>query len=102
MLITLAQELGKAPNKLSPEGPTDSTPHAPTATDSNWELSAESRQCCPSGGACQRMSGPDHAGAGLRRPVAVQTCRPLESANRRILLIVQWVIKNEDADAKPG
>jgi len=32
MLITLAQELGSLPNKLSIEGHTDSTPYAPSAT----------------------------------------------------------------------
>src|ERR1700739_356110 len=41
MLITLAQELGSLPNKLSIEGHTDSTPYAPSATYGNWELSAD-------------------------------------------------------------
>src|SRR5579859_3556832 len=41
MLVTLAQELGNLPNKLSIEGHTDSTPYAPTATYGNWELSSD-------------------------------------------------------------
>src|SRR5271163_996116 len=41
LLITLAQELGKLPNKLSIEGHTDSTAYAPTANYGNWELSAD-------------------------------------------------------------
>jgi chemotaxis protein MotB len=41
MLITLGQELGSLPNKLSIEGHTDSTPYAPSATYGNWELSAD-------------------------------------------------------------
>ena len=41
LLITLAQELGGLPNKLSIEGHTDSKPYAPTAVYSNWELSAD-------------------------------------------------------------
>src|ERR1700690_655447 len=41
MLITLAQELGKLPNKLSIEGHTDSQPYAASATYSNWELSSD-------------------------------------------------------------
>src|SRR5207302_1524696 len=41
MLSTLAQELGKLPNKLSIEGHTDSKPYAPSATYGNWELSSD-------------------------------------------------------------
>src|ERR1035437_9607865 len=42
MLITLAQELGKLPNKLSIEGHTDSQPYsAASATYGNWELSSD-------------------------------------------------------------
>jgi chemotaxis protein MotB len=41
MLVTLAQEMGNLPNKLSIEGHTDSTPYAPTATYGNWELSSD-------------------------------------------------------------
>ena len=41
MLITLANELGKVPNKLSMEGHTDAQPYAGRANYSNWELSAD-------------------------------------------------------------
>ena len=41
LLVTLAQELGALPNKLSIEGHTDSQPYAPSATYGNWELSAD-------------------------------------------------------------
>src|SRR5579864_1549104 len=41
LLVTLAQELGKLPNKLSIEGHTDSRPYAPSASYGNWELSAD-------------------------------------------------------------
>ncbi len=41
LLSTLAQELGKLPNKLSIEGHADSQPYAPSATYGNWELSAD-------------------------------------------------------------
>src|SRR5579871_5582261 len=41
LLGTLAQELGKLPNKLSIEGHTDSRPYAPSASYGNWELSTD-------------------------------------------------------------
>src|ERR1700757_2331664 len=41
LLDTLAQELGKLPNKISIEGHTDSQPYAPSAAYGNWELSAD-------------------------------------------------------------
>src|SRR6201998_2198313 len=41
LLVMLAQELGKLPNKLSIEGHTDSKPYVPSATYGNWELSAD-------------------------------------------------------------
>jgi chemotaxis protein MotB len=41
LLVTLAQELGKLPNKLSIEGHTDSKPYAASKGNyGNWELSA--------------------------------------------------------------
>ncbi len=54
MLVTLAQELGKLPNKLSIEGHTDSKPYAPTATYGNWELSTDRANCGPPRHASQR------------------------------------------------
>jgi chemotaxis protein MotB len=102
MLVTLAQELGKLPNKLSIEGHTDSKPYAPSATYGNWELSTDR------GNAARRIMqssgiGPDQitqvrgfADQRLRKPDA-----PLDPANRRISLIVQYIFKNgDDEDAK--
>ncbi len=104
MLITLAQELGKVPNKLSIEGHTDSTPYAPSATYGNWELSSDR------GNAARRVMQangirPDQitqvrgfADQRLRKPDA-----PLDPSNRRISLIVQYIVKNDDdEDAKPA
>jgi chemotaxis protein MotB len=102
LLVTLAQELGKLPNKLSIEGHTDSKPYAPSATYGNWELSTDR------GNAARRIMqssgiGPDQitqvrgfADQRLRKPDA-----PLDPANRRISLIVQYIFKNsDDEDAK--
>ena len=103
LLITLAQELGKLPNKLSIEGHTDSQPYS-SATYGNWELSSDRAN------AARRVMQANGIGPGqvtqvrgfadqrLRKPDA-----PLDPANRRISLIVQYIIKNNDEDdAKPS
>src|SRR5207245_5128108 len=41
LLIALAQNLGKLPNKLALEGHTDSKPYAEGSSYGNWELSAD-------------------------------------------------------------
>jgi chemotaxis protein MotB len=99
LLVTLAQELGKLPNKLSIEGHTDSKPYAPSATYGNWELSTDRAN------AARRIMqgngiGPDQvtqvrgfADQRLRKPD-----NPLDPANRRISLIVQYILKNADED----
>jgi chemotaxis protein MotB len=101
LLITLAQELGKLPNKLSIEGHTDSTPYAPSASYGNWELSADranaARRVMQANGIRidQITQVRGFADQRLRKPDA-----PLDPANRRISLIVQYILKNED-DAEP-
>jgi len=103
LLITLAQELGKLPNKLSIEGHTDSQPYS-SATYGNWELSSDRAN------AARRVMQANGIGPGqvtqvrgfadqrLRKPDA-----PLDPANRRISLIVQYIIKNNDEDdAQPS
>jgi chemotaxis protein MotB len=97
LLITLAQEVGNLPNKLSIEGHTDSQPYAPSATYGNWELSADRAN------AARRVMQehgirPDQvtqirgfADQHLRKPES-----PLDPANRRISLIVQYIVKNTE------
>jgi len=104
LLVTLAQELGKLPNKLSIEGHTDSKPYAPSATYGNWELSADranaARRIMQANGirADQVTQVRGFADQRLRKPEA-----PLDPANRRISLIVQYILKNsDDEDAKSG
>ena len=103
MLITLAQELGRLPNKLSIEGHTDSTPYAPSAAYGNWELSSDranaARRVMQANGirADQVTQVRGFADQRLRKPDS-----PLDPSNRRISLIVQYVVKNnEEEDAKP-
>ena len=99
LLDTLAQELGQLPNKLSIEGHTDSQPHAPSATYGNWELSADranaARRVMQASGirADQVMQVRGFADQRLRKPEA-----PLDPANRRISVIVQYIPKNDDDD----
>ena len=104
MLVTLAQELGKLPNKLSIEGHTDSTPYAPSATYGNWELSSDranaARRVMQDNGirADQVTQVRGFADQSLRKPDA-----PLDPSNRRISLIVQYIVKNaDDEDSMPA
>jgi chemotaxis protein MotB len=99
LLITLALELGKLPNKLSIEGHTDSKPYAGSANYSNWELSTDRAN------AARRLMqangiGPDQitqvrgfADMRLRKPD-----NPLDPSNRRISIIVQYIEKNSDEE----
>jgi len=103
LLITLAQELGKLPNKISIEGHTDSKPYATTGSYSNWELSSDRAN------AARRLMQANGVGSGQVTQVrgfADQRLRkpdnPFDSSNRRISLVVQHVIKGGDEeDAKP-
>jgi chemotaxis protein MotB len=105
LLLTLAQELGKLPNKISIEGHTDSKPYATSGNYSNWELSTDRAN------ATRRLM--EANGLALNqvtqvRGFADQRLRkidnPLDPSNRRISLIVQYiVVKNDGAeDAKPA
>jgi chemotaxis protein MotB len=94
LLKTLAEELGKLPNTLAMEGHTDSKPYAQGSNYGNWELSADRAN------AARRLMQSD----GIRpdqvtqvRGFADQRLRkkddPLDAANRRISLIVQYLNK---------
>jgi len=104
MLITLAQELGQLPNKLSIEGHTDSQPYT-SPTYGNWELSTDranaARRVMQANGIRpdQVTQVRGFADQRLRKPDA-----PLDPCNRRISLIVQYIVKNnnDDEDAKPS
>jgi chemotaxis protein MotB len=104
LLITLAQELGKLPNKISIEGHTDSNPYTGSASYGNWELSTDranaARRLMQENGvrADQVTQIRGFADQRLRKPEA-----PLDPSNRRISLIVQYMPKNVDEDeTKPS
>jgi chemotaxis protein MotB len=105
LLITLAQELGKLPNKISLEGHTDSKLYAATGSYSNWELSTDRAN------AARRIvqaNGIKSDQITQVRGFADQRLRkvedPLDPSNRRISLIVQYIVKNADeaVDGKPS
>ena len=104
LLSMLAGELGKLPNTLSLEGHTDSQPYAggEHAGYTNWELSAD-RANAARRLMQQKGVGPNqvaqvrgYADQRLRKPNA-----PNDASNRRISVIVQYLHKSGDDDAKP-
>ncbi len=105
LLVTLATQLGKLPNKISIEGHTDSKPYATSGNYSNWELSTDranaARRLMQANGVgtSQISQVRGFADQRLRKPD-----NPLDSSNRRISLIVQYVPKTVDdvKDAKPS
>jgi chemotaxis protein MotB len=96
LLVRLAQELGKLPNKVSIEGHTDSKPFARKRDYGNWELSADRansarrlmQQAGLRGDQVTQVRG--YADQRLRKPDD-----PLDPSNRRISLIVQYVVKDQ-------
>jgi chemotaxis protein MotB len=104
LLVTLAQELGKLPNKISIEGHTDSKPYAASGNYSNWELSSDRAN------AARRLMQSNGVGASQVTQVrgfADQHLRKLDNSldpsNRRVSLIVQYIVKSNDQDdAKPS
>jgi len=99
LLVTLAGELGKLPNKVSIEGHTDSKPYSGSSNYSNWELSVDransARRLMQANGvrADQVSQVRGYADQQLRTPA-----NPEDPSNRRITLIVQYVTKNLDDD----
>jgi chemotaxis protein MotB len=102
LLIALAQEMGKLPNKISIEGHTDSKPYATSGSYSNWELSTDRAN------SARRLMQTNGLGASQITQVrgfADQRLRkldnPLDPSNRRISIIVQYTEKkNDEKDAK--
>jgi len=105
MLVLLATELGKLPNKISIEGHTDSTPYTGHRDYGNWELSADranaARRLMQAQGirADQIAQVRGFADQRLRTPGS-----PYDASNRRISVIVQYVEKQaapQPAEAQP-
>jgi chemotaxis protein MotB len=101
LLKRLAQELGQLPNKISIEGHTDSKPFAGMGEYGNWELSADransARRLMQQNGLAsnQVVQVRGYANQRLRKPED-----PMDASNRRISVIVQYVVKDEEEE--PG
>ena len=91
ILVKLAQELGKLPNKVSIEGHTDSKPFAARGNYGNWELSTDranmARRLMQANGigGQQVTQVRGYADQRLRKP-----SDPTDPSNRRISVIVQY------------
>jgi chemotaxis protein MotB len=91
ILVKLAHELGKLPNKVSIEGHTDSKPFAPNRSYGNWELSTDranmARRLMQASGLGQQQVTQvrGYADQRLRKP-----SDPYDPSNRRISVIVQY------------
>ncbi|HZQ70889.1 MAG TPA: flagellar motor protein MotB [Terriglobales bacterium] len=101
LLIRLAGELGQLSNKISIEGHTDSKPYSGSREYGNWELSADranaARRLMQQNGlgANQVVEVRGYADQQLRKPDA-----PLDPSNRRISVIVQYIVKEEDSETE--
>ena len=100
LLITIAEDLGKIPNKILIEGHTDSQPFAGAANYTNWELSADRANASRR---LMQLHGLRADQVAQVRGFADQQPRnskdPSDSANRRITLIVRYLETNVPADA---
>ena len=92
MLVALAQEVGKLPNKISLEGHTDGRPFARDTNYGNWELSVDranaARRVMQQSGvrADQVVQIRGYADQQLRKAKT-----PEDPSNRRISLIIQYI-----------
>jgi chemotaxis protein MotB len=104
ILRMLAEELGKLPNTVSIEGHTDAKPFSrgPNASYGNWELSSDranaARRTMHKHGLGPRQVTQvrGFADQRLRKPDA-----PDDASNRRISLIVHYVVQPGGEDDRP-
>jgi len=107
LLTTLAEEIGKLPNRVSIEGHTDSKPYQGDSNYTNWELSTDRANAARR---IMRSAGMREDQVEQVRGFADQHLRnkddPTDAANRRISLIVQYVQSEppqaENVDNDPG
>jgi chemotaxis protein MotB len=90
LLVALAGELGKLPNKISVEGHTDATPYAKSTNYGNWELSADransARRLIQANGIREDQVTQVR---GFADQMLLKPDAPKDPSNRRISLIVQ-------------
>ena len=95
LLKVLSQELGKLPNNISIEGHTDSKPYSGERNYDNWDLSSdranEARRMMQANGIHPGQVSQVRGFADQRLRLPKQ---PDDPSNRRISLIVQYLIQN--------
>ena len=103
IIIKLAEELGRLPNKLSIEGHTDAKPYSTSGPYGNWELSTDRAN------AARRLMQANGVGGDQVTQVrgfADQRLRskdPLDPANRRVSVIVHYLpTAADEKDTKAG
>jgi len=101
LLQVLSQELGKLPNKISIEGHTDSKPYSGARMYDNWDLSSgranEARRMMQGEGVRSDQVSQVRGFADQRLRLPQQ---PEDPSNRRISLIVQYLV-NDEAEVAP-
>lgn len=99
LLGTLAQQLGKLPNKISVEGHTDAKPYAKGSNYGNWELSADransARRLLQRNGVGQDQIT-EVRGFADERPLDAKN--PFDPSNRRISLVVHYLSAGENSE----
>jgi chemotaxis protein MotB len=103
LITALAEELGKLPNQLAIEGHTDSKPYAAGSSYGNWELSADRANAARR---LMQVHGVREDQVTQVRGFADQRLRkkdlPLDPSNRRISMIVQYLVKKSAEDEVVG
>jgi chemotaxis protein MotB len=103
LLQVLSPELGKLPNKISIEGHTDSKPYSEDGSYDNWDLSCgranEARRLMQQQGLSGRQIS-QVRGFADQRPRLPH--RPDDPSNRRISLIVQYLVREDSPAPLPS
>jgi len=103
LLVTLAQQLGQLPYKISIEGHTDSKPFSGKTDYTNWELSADRANAARR---LMQASGVRADQVTQVRGFADQNPRvptnPADPTNRRVTLIVHYLPTSADGDGNPA
>ncbi len=103
ILTVLSHELGVIPNKISIEGHTDSKPYSGTKSYDNWDLSSDRANAARR---VMKEKGirPDQISQvrGFADQRLHKVSDPEDPSNRRISLIVQYVVKDGSETPIPG
>ena len=103
LLTRLAVEIGRLPNTVLIEGHTDAKPYPGEASYTNWELSADRANTARR---LMQENGMRPGQVTQVRGFADQRLRmpndPTNPANRRVSLIIQYLVNKGGADAAPA